>query len=191
MNLVQASVRDLGTGLVVIGGTESYGPGGCVGTALAARLPVQIQMPQDMQKPPVAVVLVLESTESGTGDQVLRGAAEAVVEQLTPRDFVGVTDGGAGMVVPLAPLTDKAAIKRKIEAMILGDPFSYAPDLSAADQALTKTTAAIKHVILFGDCATVDRNYQPPIPALHGPATTLSPVPIAPNTAHPSLLQAI
>src|SRR5260370_30680868 len=84
-----------------------------------------------MQKPPVAVVLVLESTESGTGDQVLRGAAEAVVEQLTPRDFVGVTDGGAGMGVPLPPPTDKTAIKPKIEAMILRDPVHYAPGLSA------------------------------------------------------------
>ena len=34
MNLLQASVRDLGTGLVVIGGTESYGPGGYAGTPL-------------------------------------------------------------------------------------------------------------------------------------------------------------
>ncbi|HEY9288090.1 MAG TPA: VWA domain-containing protein, partial [Candidatus Dormibacteraeota bacterium] len=85
MSVLQASVRDLGTGLVVIGGSDSYGPGGYAGTPLETALPVQIQLPQDTQKPPVAVVLVLESTESGTGDQVLRGAAEGVVDQLTPR----------------------------------------------------------------------------------------------------------
>src|SRR5260370_14371078 len=163
MALVQASVRDLGTGLVVIGGAESYGPGGCAGTPLETTLPVQIQVPQDMQKPPVAVVLVLESTETGQGDQVLRGAAEAVVDQLTSRDMVGVTNGGMGVVVPLAPLTDKAAVKHKIDALGLGDPMSYAPDLNAADQALTKTTAAIKHVILSGDGDTFDRTYQPVI----------------------------
>src|SRR5256884_8675675 len=111
MKLLQVSVRDLGTGLAVMGGTESYGPGGYAATPLEAALPVQIQIPQDMQKPPVAVVLVLESTETGQGDQILRGAAEAVVAQLTSRDMVGVTDGAMGMVVPLAPLTDKAAIK--------------------------------------------------------------------------------
>src|SRR5260370_28141690 len=127
MNLVQASVRDLGTGLVVIGGTESYGRGGYAGTPLEATLPVQIQLPQDMQKPPVAVVLVLESTESGQGDQVLRGAAEAVVEQLTPRDFVGVTDGGAGTVVPPAPLTDKTALKPQIHTQNHPEPFHHPP----------------------------------------------------------------
>src|SRR2546429_9883408 len=96
MNLLQASVRDLGTGLVVIGGTESYGPGGYAGTPLETTLPVQIQIPQDMQKPPVAVVLVLESTESGQGDQILRGAAEAGVDQLNASDKGGDTHGRSG-----------------------------------------------------------------------------------------------
>src|ERR1700674_4087025 len=150
MALLQASVRDLGTGLVVIGGADSYGPGGYAGTTLETTLPVQIQIPQDMQKPPVAVMLVLESTESGTGDQVLRGAAQSVIDQLTPRDMVGVTNGGMGtIVVPLGPLTDKAAIKKKIEAMALGDHPSYSPEMSAANDQLTKTTASIKHVIVF------------------------------------------
>jgi len=192
MNLLQASVRDLGTGLVVIGGTESYGPGGYAGTPLETTLPVQIQLPQDMQKPPVAVVLVLESTESGTGDQVLRGAADAVVDQLTSRDMVGVTNGGMGsLVVPLGPLTDKAAVKRKIESMNLGDPFSYTPDLQAAEQALTKTSAAIKHVILFGDGDPPDRNYQPAITAMHGRGITLSTVAIAANAPDASLMQSM
>src|SRR6202022_1803142 len=190
MALLQASVRDLGTGLVVIGGTESYGPGGYAGTPLETALPVQIQLPLDMQKPPVAVVLVLESTESGQGDQILRGAAESVVDQLTPRDSVGVTDGG-GLVIPLAPLTDKAAVKRKIEALNLGDPMSYAPDLGAADQALTKTKAAIKHVILFGDGDTFDRNYQSAITAMYGRGIPVSTVAIAANATDASTMQSM
>src|SRR6202048_1030914 len=188
--LLQASVRDLGMGLVVIGGTESYGPGGYAGTTLETALPVQIQLPLDMQKPPVAVMLVLGSTESGQGDQILRGAAESVVDQLTPRDSVGVTDGG-GLVIPLAPLTDKAAVKRKIEALNLGDPMSYAPDLGAADQALTKTKAAIKHVILFGDGDTFDRNYQSAITAMYSRGITVSTVAIAANATDASSMQSM
>ncbi|HEX9095358.1 MAG TPA: VWA domain-containing protein [Candidatus Dormibacteraeota bacterium] len=191
MALLQASVRDLGTGLVVIGGADSYGPGGYAGTALETTLPVQIQLPQDMQKPPVAVMLALESTESMQGDQVLRGAAESVVDQLTPRDLVGVTSGNMGaVVVPLAPLTDKAAIKKKIEAMSLGDPPSYTPDLNAADQALSHATAAIKHVILFGDGDALD-NYQPVITAMHGHGITVSTVAIASNASDAATMQAM
>jgi uncharacterized membrane protein len=191
MALLQASVRDLGMGLVVIGGSDSYGPGGYAGTALETTLPVQIQLPQDMQKPPVAVMLALESTESMQGDQVLRGAAESVVDQLTPRDLVGVTGGNMGaVVVPLGPLTDKAAIKRKIETMSLGDPPSYTPDLNAADQALSKATAAIKHVILFGDGDALD-NYQPVITTMHAHGITVSTVAIASNASDASMMQSM
>jgi uncharacterized membrane protein len=191
MALLQASVRDLGTGLLVVGGADSYGPGGYAGTTLETTLPVQIQLPQDMQKPPVAVMLALESTESMQGDQVLRGAAESVVDQLTPRDLVGVTSGNMGaVVVPLGPLTDKAAIKKKIEAMSLGDPPSYTPDLNAADQALSHATAAIKHVILFGDGDANDA-YQPVITAMHAHGITVSTVAIASNASDAATMQAM
>src|SRR5437660_2624109 len=139
MALLQTATRDLGTGLVVIGGSDAYGPGGYAGTPLEATLPVQIELPQNMQKPPVAVMLVLESTESTEGDQVLRGAADAVIDQLTPRDFVGVTNGmGGNVVVPLTQLTDKVKVKATIASMSLGDPGSYGPDLNAASPPLAK-----------------------------------------------------
>ena len=191
MALLQASVRDLGTGLVVIGGAESYGPGGYAGTPLETTLPVQIQLPQDMQKPPVAVMLVLESTESMQGDQVLRGAAEAVVDQLTARDKVGVTNGNMGnVVVPLGPLTDKAAVKRKIESMSLGDPPTYTPDFQAADQALTHTTAGVKHIIFLGDGDAYD-NYQPLITGIHAHGITVSTVAIGATTNDAAIVKAM
>ena len=189
MTLLQASVRDLGTGLVVIGGTDSYGPGGYAGTALETTLPVQIQLPQDMQKPPVAVVLVLESAESPQGDQVVRGAAEAVVDQLTPRDKIAVSNGMMGsFVVPLGPLTDKAAVKRQIEAMNLGDPPTYRQDLQAADQALSQTTASVKHIIFLGDGDAYD-NYEPIITAIHQHGVTVSTVAIGATQADAAIVQ--
>lgn len=192
MSVLQASVRDLGTGLVVIGGADSYGPGGYAGTPLETALPVQIQLPQDTKKPPVAVVLVLESTESGTGDQVLRGAAEGVVDQLTPRDRVGVTNANdAGLIVPLAPLTDKGSVKREIERTNLGDPFSYAPDLDAAEQALNATSASVKHIILFGDGDTPDRSYGQLIASMHARGITLSTVAIASTASDASMMQSM
>jgi uncharacterized membrane protein len=192
MALLQTAVRDLGTGLVVIGGADSYGPGGYAGTALEATLPVQIQLPSDMQKPPVAVMLVLESSESGPGDQIVRGAALALIDQLTPRDKVGVTNGAMGnVVVQLAPLTDRAAVKEQIEKMSLGDPPTYAADLNAADQALTQTTASIKHIILLGDGDAHD-NYEALIKSIHSHGITVSTVAVgAIGPGDAALMQAI
>ncbi len=177
MGLLQSATRELGTGLVVLGGTESYGPGGYAGTALESALPVQIQLPQNMQKPPVAVMLVLETTESGQGDQVLRGAADAVIDQLTPRDFVGVTNGqGGAVVVPLTQLTDKAKIKSTIATMTLGDPPGYGADLNAAAGQLAKTTASLKHIILLGDGDATMDDYTPIVTAIHDKGITVSTV---------------
>ena len=191
MALLQASVRSLGTGLVVIGGSDSYGPGGYAGTPLETALPVQIQLPQEVQKPPVAVMLVLESTENMQGDQILRGAAEAVIDQLTPRDLVGVTNGFMGtVVVPLGPLSDKTRVKQQIEHMGLGDPPTYTPDLNAADQALTHIGASLRHIILLGDGDAPD-NYEPVITAIHRHGITVSTVAIASMMSDASVMQSM
>ncbi|GAC1480555.1 MAG: VWA domain-containing protein [Candidatus Dormibacteria bacterium] len=191
MALLQASVRDLGMGLVVIGGSDSYGPGGYAGTPLETALPVQIELPQDMQKPPVSVMLVLESSESMQGDQVVRGAADAVIDQLTARDRVGVTNGAMGnVVVPLGPLSDKARVKGEIDSMSLGDPQSYVPDLNAADQALSRSSSTIKHIILLADGDAPD-DYQTVINRLHSHGITVSTVAIGANAPDAAGLQAM
>ncbi|HEY0829753.1 MAG TPA: VWA domain-containing protein [Candidatus Dormibacteraeota bacterium] len=192
MALLQTATRDLGTGLVVIGGSDAYGPGGYAGTALEATLPVQIELPQNMQKPPVAVMLVLETTESGQGDQVLRGAANAVIDQLTPRDFVGVTNGeGGNVVVPLTQVTDKARMKATISSMSLGDPFSYGPNLNAAAQLLAKSKAGLKHIILLGDGDATGANYQQIVTAIHDKGITVSTVSAGSFGTNPGLMQQI
>jgi uncharacterized membrane protein len=193
MAVLQASVRDLGTGLVVIGGADSYGPGGYAGTNLEQTLPVRIELPQDSQKPPVAVMLVLESSESQQGDLVVRGAAEAVIDQLTPRDQVGVTNGtGSGtVVIPLGPLTDKAKIKSTIDTMALGDPNSYTPDLNAAAAQLRKVNASVKHIILFGDSDALDPNYQQVITKIHDEGMTVSIVLVYSFGSDPAMMQAM
>jgi uncharacterized membrane protein len=192
MTLLQAATRDLGTGLVVIGGGESYGPGGYAGTALEATLPVQIQLPQNMQKPPVAVMLVLESTESVSGDQVLRGAADAVIDQLTPRDYVGVTNGSGGhLVVPLTQLTDKAGVKAAISSMTLGDPPGYGADLNAAAAQLDKVKASLKHIILLGDGDASMDDYAAVVPPIHAKGITVSTVAAGEFGTVPATMQLI
>ncbi|TMF07694.1 MAG: VWA domain-containing protein [Chloroflexi bacterium] len=192
MALLQAATRDLGIGLVVIGGTESYGPGGYAGTSLEAILPVQIELPQNMQKPPVAVMLVLETTESTEGDLVLRGAANALIDQLTPRDSVGVTNGmGGNIVVPLTQLTDKAKVKASIAGMNLGDPPSYGPDLNAAAAQLDKSKASLKHIILLGDGDATFGNYQSIVEGLYKKGITVSTVAAGAYGTDPGLMRQI
>jgi uncharacterized membrane protein len=191
MGLLQAVTRDLGLGLVVVGGSDSYGPGGYAGTTLETALPVQMLLPQNTQKPPVAVMLVLESSEGQQGDQIIRGAAEGVIDQLTPRDSVGVTNGTGTVVVPLGPLTDKAAVKKKIDSMMLGDPQSYQPDLAAADDQLTKSAASLKHIIMLGDGDPFLRTPQSVVEGIHAHGITISTVAVGADPGGGAVMQAI
>ncbi|HMC09175.1 MAG TPA: VWA domain-containing protein, partial [Actinomycetota bacterium] len=153
---LQSGVRDLGIGLAAFGGASSLGPGGYAGTPLDATLPVTAQIPQQLRKPPVAVVLVLETMESPQADAVMRGAARAVVDQLSPQDYVGVADGASGMLVPLQPATGKARIEQTIGSAQFGDPPSYAPYVDAAAEALATQPNANKHIVVVGDGDATD-----------------------------------
>ena len=157
MAAIQRAVRDLGRGLVTIGGASSYGPGGWQGTPLETSLPVSMDLPNRKEKPNVAVVLVMETMEDPRADQVALGAAQAVIDKLSATDKVEVTGGnsyGAGPVdylVPMQAVTDKKAIDDKLTSSRLGDPGSYMNYLQAAETDLLKTDAPLKHVVVLGD----------------------------------------
>lgn len=152
MAAIAASVKELGKGLVTIGGPTAYGPGGWQGTPLEEALPVRMELPNRKDKPRVAVVLVMESMEDPRADQVALGAAEAVIDKLTPDDQVAVTDGShSGFLVPMTSVRDKKSIFEKIEAASLGDPVAYFPFIEAAGQALLAADAPLKHIVVLGD----------------------------------------
>jgi Ca-activated chloride channel homolog len=152
MEALRSATENLGVGLSVFGGTDTLGPGGFSGTPLETVLPVDMQVRNPQQKPPVAVVLVLESVESSAGDAVVRGAAKALVEKLSARDYVGVTDSITGLAVPL----QQVGTRTKVENAILnipnfGDPQSYDPYIADAEHALLAHPGTVRHVIVLGD----------------------------------------
>jgi uncharacterized membrane protein/Mg-chelatase subunit ChlD len=153
MAAIAASVHDLGKGLVTIGGPTSYGPGAWAGTPLEDALPVRMDIPQRKDKPKVAVVLVMETMEDQRADQVVLSAAEGVIDKLAPDDLVAVTDGtrSGGFLVDMQPASNKKAIDAKLEAAALGDAPSYLPFIQTAGDALLKTDAPLKHIVLLGD----------------------------------------
>ncbi|HET8852939.1 MAG TPA: VWA domain-containing protein, partial [Ktedonobacteraceae bacterium] len=151
MLVLQAFVRDLGRGLVVSGGENSYGVGGYAGTPLEQTLPLKMEIPQHKDTPTIAVVLIIESLESDLEVNISKEAAKGVVNLLTPRDQVGISDASGQLVIPMQHVTNRASINHAIDAMNPDDPPSYLPDLVNAESVLLHNNAKIKHVILLGD----------------------------------------
>jgi uncharacterized membrane protein len=159
MLLLQAYVRDLGRGLVVSGGENSYGVGGYSNTPLEQTLPVKMDIPQHKDTPSIAVVLIVESLEDNSGINISKEAAKGVVGLLTPRDQVGISAGCGVLVSAIQHVTNRGAIDQVIDTMEPCDPGSYLPDLLNAETALRSTNAKIQHVILLGDGDTSE-NFQ-------------------------------
>ncbi|MDQ2745344.1 MAG: glutamine amidotransferase, partial [Chloroflexota bacterium] len=173
-------VRDLGHGLVVIGGQNAYSMGGYGQTPLEQVLPVSMDLPKRQNQPTTAVALIIESLEEDTQVNISKEAGKYVVDLLGPRDLVAVNDapfdGSAGWVVPLQHVVDKGTIDGAIGRMVPGDPESYAPMLQSAYEALRHTNAKIKHIILLGDGDAEDPSYQQLVQGIRAGGVTVSTV---------------
>ena len=148
-------VNDLGGGLVVVGGPNSYGAGGWIGSPLADVLPVDLDPPQKKQLPKGALVLVMHACEMPDGNYWGKKVAASAVGTLSRLDLVGILAynwGGTGdWVYPLAPVNDKAQVAAAIEQMQMGDMPSLHAHLQMAYDELVKSDAAQKHVIVISD----------------------------------------
>ncbi len=153
---LRAYVHDLGGGLLVIGGPESFGAGGWIGSPLADALPIKLDPPQKRQMPRGALALIMHSCEIPNGNYWGRRTGEAAVDALSARDYIGAlesdwTAGSAAWVLPMSEKGDGAAAKRAFRSMRFGDTQSFVQMMEMALAALQKIPAGQKHVIIISD----------------------------------------
>lgn len=165
---VQTFVRDLGRGLVMIGGPESFGVGGYYRSPVEAALPVGVDLEDKTRFPTLAMVHALDKSGSmGSGSpskmDLAKEAVLQTVDLLSPTDQLGVIgfDGAASFIVPLAPLDDKARVEADVASIRAGGGTDIYPALKRAIQALADSDAALKHIVLVSDGMTASGAYEP------------------------------
>ena len=161
--LIESAVRDFGVGLVCVGGDQTYAAGGYRGTPLESTLPVSMELDSKKVLPSGAVVLVMHGMEFANGNEVARLCAQGVLAALGPTDEMGVVlwDGTERWLFPLQKVANKNKLAAQIAGMNQGDLGSFQGVLQMAYQALQKSTANLKHIIVFSD-----GDPNPPAPAL-------------------------
>lgn len=153
--LLRQYVHDTGGGLVMIGGPDSFGAGGWIGSPLADALPIRLDPPQKRQMPRGALALVVHSVEIPQGVYYGKQICNAAVDALSRLDLVGIIEyqgfGGTDWVYPMSPVGDKSAVKRAINQLTFGDMPSFDPSLQLALAGLRAAEAGQKHCIVISD----------------------------------------
>lgn len=161
MDLFQSAVRDSGIGLAMIGGENSFLPGGYYGTPIADALPVDLNIRQRKSFPSVSIGIMIDASGSmgmqEDGVMKIRLAAKAgeeTVKLMSPQDRVGVAGSTDGIewVAPMQQLTDKQAIISQIEKLYVGGGGIFIePSMENGEKIMTKETSQVRHFILMSD----------------------------------------
>ncbi len=176
-------VRDLGRGMVVVGGDNSYALGGYQETELEALLPVDSEAQDAKREAPVAEVLLIDTSESmgachcresedGFEDTFVEGGVEKTdiaktaalraIEVLGANDEVGLLafSGNTKWVIPLAPIPSDSVIQDGVSGLSPFGETKIVPALEAAAEALRASDKELKHIILFTDGFTSELNIE-------------------------------
>ncbi len=153
MLLLESAVRDFGVGLVCVGGDQAFAAGGYRNTPLERTLPVSMELSSKKVLPPGALVLVMHGMEFNNGNQIARQCAVGVLDAMGPNDELGVVlwDGEDRWLFPLTKVGDKQELGQQLMGMNQGDLPSFQNVMTMGFQGLKKSTASIKHMILFSD----------------------------------------
>ncbi|HEY3266221.1 MAG TPA: VWA domain-containing protein [Armatimonadota bacterium] len=166
MRLIASTVRESGVGFGMIGGEDSFLPGGYYETPIADVLAVDLNVRQRKTFPSTTIVIVIDS--SGSMDMVEDGvrkikiaasAASATVRMMSPNDYVGVA-GSTDMIQFVAPVqraVDKDHIVQQVGRLDVGGGGIYVqPSLEFGYKALKESDSKVRHMILLADGADCD-----------------------------------
>lgn len=151
-------VRDLGGGLIMLGGDDSFGAGGWMGTPVEEVMPVSFDVKSRKEIPKGALVLLMHACEIPEGNFIGERAAIAAAKTLSSRDLVGVLSWrwqdatNRYWDVPLQPVGDKGHIINLIKKMQMGDLPDFDPLMRDGVAALIqRSDAGARHMIIISD----------------------------------------
>ncbi len=197
---LQVYVRDLGRGLVVVGGPRAYGAGGYTDTPLEATLPVDMGVRDRQKQPDVALVVVIDKSGSmdachcnsfdggmGGGGAGIAGVKkvdigkEAILRAasaLTAQDELGVVafDESAHWVVKTAPIGGLQDLQASIAGITANGQTNIFGGLEQAVKSLKDATATRRHIILLTDGWSSSGQYDQILKDMKAAGITLSTV---------------
>jgi len=161
MELLDQYVKDIGGGLVVVGGPETYAPGGYYQTPLERTLPVEMQIKDQQRLPQLTIAYLID--RSGSMGQIGRSGVpnlelgkRAIVISLdllqpTNRAAIGTFDTGGAWVAPFQNVNDNQLLIALTNTIRSGGGTDILAGLRLVERDIIDEPSEIKHLILLTD----------------------------------------
>lgn len=169
-------VRDMGGGLVMIGGPMSFAAGGWKGSQIEPLLPVKLDLPDTLVQPEAAIVFVMDNSgsmsrsvmgSSRSQQDIANESAARAVLTLGRADLIGVISFNSDfdVIVPLGPNVQPTKTAQAIREISAGGGTNAGPALDEARRMLSAAKAKVKHVVLLSDGKSQNAESLPQIAA--------------------------
>ncbi|MCA9173672.1 MAG: VWA domain-containing protein [Planctomycetales bacterium] len=162
IRMLVRAVEQMGIGVIMMGGPNSFGAGGWTNTDLEKAMPVDFQIKNEKVRPVGALVLMMHACELPQGNYWEKVVAQEAIKALGPGDYCGLSywDNNTGKSGWLwnSPLGLQAvggsrnAMLARLSRMSPGDmpDFEGAMKMSLAGFNSVRR-AAVKHMIIISD----------------------------------------
>ncbi|HTM09108.1 MAG TPA: VWA domain-containing protein [Verrucomicrobiae bacterium] len=187
METIERYVRDLGGGLIVVGGPQSYGAGGYYRTPLERILPLEMRPPSRLELPHVALLFVLDKSgsmaagpEGSTKLDLAKSAALAAADLLNPQDQVGILtfDAAWNWLLPFRAVGKGEWISERLAEVQSDGGTDLYKAMVEAERALAVKQASIKHLLILSDGLTDKADFEALVAKMTRAGVTVSTVAI-------------
>ena len=161
METLERYTRDLGGGVIVVGGPDSYGPGGYFQTPFERFLPVEMQLRDQQRLPQITIAYLIDRSGSmaatlSSGVPNIELAKEAIirsVEFLQPTDRAGIVtfDSGGTWLAEFAPVFDRRLLQQFVAQLRPGGGTDILAGLRLVADDIVTEESERKHIILLTD----------------------------------------
>jgi Ca-activated chloride channel homolog len=175
--LLAKYVNDLGGGLIMVGGDNSFGAGGWNNTPVEDVMPVEMDPSRELRLPSAALVLVLD--KSGSMNQPVAGAratqqdianegAALAIESLRADSLIGVVtfDMFPHVVIPLQPNDDPRKLANQAREIRAEGGTNMPPAIMRAYEMLKDAKAEKKRIVCMSDGRSHSNEYDEVLPLL-------------------------
>lgn len=187
------AIKNLGIGFMMVGGPNSFGPGGWQGSAIDPALPISMEITNKKILPKGALAIILHTCEFPQGNSWAKRITKKAIQVLNSEDLVGAmaqTMNGDEWIFELTPASKYAELVPLINNASIGDMGTFGTTMQMGLDALIKCDAASRHMIIISD-----GDASPPTPTLLGKfidnQVSVSTVAVFPHNGDTSILEEI